>query len=133
MPSALTWVAGLSLVKSSSGVLLVTVTGSPPFRGVAVKVYCGQGKGAQRRGVRMMLTIHAACNKTQQGPASLQGRHLTRVMVTPPGGAAVACPVVLPVSTALVRVMAPASGMASGRVLEAGIVLPPTTATADTR
>jgi len=53
-------------------------------------------------------------------------------MAVPGGGTDCALPVVLLVSVAWMRVMAPGLGMTRGRVLEAGISLPSMTATADT-
>ena len=46
----LTWVAGDSPVNITSGVVLVTTTGGPPFKGVAVKVYCKTVAGGASTG-----------------------------------------------------------------------------------
>ena len=41
-PLAPTWVAGERPVNAATGVALEEVMGLPPFRGVAVKMYCRQ-------------------------------------------------------------------------------------------
>ena len=57
----------------------------------------------------------------------------TEVQLLPEGGSAVARPVVLPVSKALVSVGAPDAGMVKSIVLEAGTGLPLIKASADAR
>lgn len=74
-----TCVAGVRPVKLASGELLTTTTGVPPFRGMAVKVYCTQGQckyewsGPGVSGCIVILPRHiGVCANRIQGATALE-------------------------------------------------------------